>query len=94
MEANDERTLMDKYIYTYDTLDPSGPFTKDRRKIRVSDTDYDKFFGVPSHHRKSWGWIAITDLDTEEKLMIRWADCGLDCFCAAEWMTMRDRSEV
>ena len=57
-----------------------------RRRIALSQKNYDLFHSfATTRERENAGWITVEDENTGEEIKLRWADCGLDCYCAAEW---------
>lgn len=80
----------DTFLYAYHTNDELRYATDDRRKMLLSDRDYERFQQIDKWSREHSGWFAVTDLLTGDELMIRWANCGLDCYCAAEWATVSE----
>ena len=80
-----DQTSDDNYIYAYAKDDPDGPYTENVRKISVSPRDGRSFHSTPRENRRNSGWLEVTDLETGELLFVRWASCGLNCYCAAEW---------
>lgn len=52
--------------------------TKMRIEIQITQTDYDR------HKKESnYKWTEITDITHNTQILVKKANCGLDCFCDA-----------
>jgi hypothetical protein len=55
------------------------------KKIVVSEEDYQS---IRQLNRRRLEEATITDLKTAKQLVVRWGDCGGDCMCALELVSI------